>query len=225
MILFVDLEHFSAHDKPHGDLVLGWRTKLTYRLQDIAQQTCLLQHYTAVDKELIDSHEIEAVFLSGSSTDPDQYGDTLSDLYDVVRNQGVPIFGFCGGFQFMMDAYGSPIERIGPLGEDEEKEFPEYMPGWKTETGYHPVKVTGDHELVRGLGPDPVFRHFHGWEVPNLADGFANIASTAVTENQLAINETAKQIGTQFHPEYYTDTHPAGRTLIENFCRWSGILS
>ena len=225
MILFVDMEHLSAHDKPHGDLILGWRTKLTYRLQDIARQTCLLQHYTSVDQAVIDQHGIEAVFLSGSSTDPDQYEDSLEGVYEVVTNQLVPIFGLCGGFQFMMDAYGSPIERIGPLEEGETTDHPDYMPGWKTEIGYRPVHVHGEHTLVEGLAPDPVFRHFHGWEVPVLADGFINVASTEITENQLAINEEAKQVGSQFHPEYFTDSHPAGRVLIENFCRWSGILS
>ena len=32
-------------------------------------------------------------------------------------------------------------------------------------------------------------------------------------------------MGTQFHPEYFTAEHPAGGRLIENFMRWSGILT
>jgi gamma-glutamyl-gamma-aminobutyrate hydrolase PuuD len=32
-------------------------------------------------------------------------------------------------------------------------------------------------------------------------------------------------VGTQFHPEYWTDEHPAGKILIENFCRWAGLIS
>jgi gamma-glutamyl-gamma-aminobutyrate hydrolase PuuD len=32
-------------------------------------------------------------------------------------------------------------------------------------------------------------------------------------------------VGTQFHPEYWTDEHPAGRTLIANFLTWAGLRS
>jgi len=31
-------------------------------------------------------------------------------------------------------------------------------------------------------------------------------------------------VGTQFHPEYATDEHPAGRLLIENFMKWSDLI-
>ena len=31
-------------------------------------------------------------------------------------------------------------------------------------------------------------------------------------------------IGTQFHPEYWTDEHPAGKTLITNFMQWADLI-
>lgn len=225
MILFVDLEHTSAHDQPHGELILAARTRITYKLQDIARDICLLQHYSAVDLQLIEDNLIRAVFLSGSSTDPDRYGHDLDGVKSVIRSAEVPVFGFCGGFQFMMESHGSALTRIGPLDDGETTEYPDYMPGWKTETGYRPVELLGDHDLIDGLGESPVFRHFHGWEVKELPDGFENHASTQITTVQLAISDQIKQVGTQFHPEYFTDEHPDGRRLIENFCDWVGLFS
>ena len=44
-------------------------------------------------------------------------------------------------------------------------------------------------------------------------------------EKMLIIHDELPIIGTQFHPEYYTDEHPAGRQLIENFFRVAGIIN
>ena len=66
-------------------------------------------------------------------------------------------------------------------------------------------------------------RHAHGFHVPELPDGFVNLASTPSTPIQLAVHEGRRIVGTQFHPEYWTDEHPAGRALIGNFLRWSGV--
>lgn len=225
MILFVDLEHASGHVSSVGETILAARTRITYRLQEIADDICLLQHYTAVNQTLVNELGVRAVFLSGSSTDPDQYGEGIDGVNGIIRNASVPIFGFCGGFQFMMKAHGIDIVRIGPLEEGAEKAFPEYMPGWKTETGYLPVTVDRTHELLAGLDDSPVFRHFHGWEIRELPDGFVNLASTVITPIQMTVSDAKRQVGTQFHPEYFTDDHPEGSRLIENFCRWTGVLN
>jgi GMP synthase (glutamine-hydrolysing) len=95
------------------------------------------------------------------------------------------------------------------------------------EFGYHPVEVLSpgsDHALLAGLGTDPVFRHAHALHIAEPPTGFRSLASTPVTPIQLAVDDDRRQVGTQFHPEYWTDEHPAGRTLITNFLRWSGIV-
>lgn len=202
------------------------RTTITYALEELAGDTCLLQHYSTVDAYLIDRYQISAILLSGASTDPDQYGDPgLGPMRDLIVDEPVPIFGFCGGYQLMMEAHGSLIERIGRLAPGEPKENPDYMSGWKTETGYHPVSISGSHALLEGLGTDPIFRHYHGWEIKDLPPGFVNYASTDISSHQLVINDSSRQVGTQFHPEYFTDEYPAGKRLIQNFFDWAGVSS
>ena len=49
------------------------------------------------------------------------------------------------------------------------------------------------------------------------------MASTRATPVQLAVHEERRIVGAQFHPEYWNDEHPDGRTLIANFLRWAGI--
>jgi GMP synthase (glutamine-hydrolysing) len=96
--------------------------------------------------------------------------------------------------------------------------------GYFGEVGYNPIEMLGDHPLLHGLGPNPVFRHAHGLHVPEAPAGFQVLARTAVTPVQLAINDERRMIGTQFHPEYWTDEHPAGRTLITNFMQWADLI-
>ena len=224
MILFVDAEHVKGYDQPWGESLLAWRTRIAYRLEDLTGHTCLLQRYNRVDPEFVAKHAIEAVFISGSGTDPDEFDpEEQTGLRQIVTEANVPVFGFCGGFQFMAQALGASIERIGQLDPGQADPNESFMPGWKSETGYLPVENFGDHPLVEGLGPDPIFRHWHGWEIKSLPKGMVNHARTETTENQLVVDEKHKRLGTQFHPEYYTDEHPAGRILIENFAKWAGL--
>ncbi len=67
-------------------------------------------------------------------------------------------------------------------------------------------------------------RKAHSWEIKAVPAGFKSYATTDMTPIQLIIHDELPIIGTQFHPEYYTDEHPAGRFLIENFFRYSGII-
>ena len=73
MILFVDAEHEQGFDKPWGEFLLAGRTRITYRLEDISGDTCLLQRYTKINPDLIAKHRIRAMFISGSGTDPEFY--------------------------------------------------------------------------------------------------------------------------------------------------------
>ena len=225
MILFVDLEHESGRAGEMGTFLLANRTRITYLLEDITDDTCLLQRYDRVNPALIARHGIRAMFLSGSGTDASEYDEAAkAGLREVIREARIPIFGFCAGWQWMAESLGSTIEQVGPLPEGEDDPDPDYMPGWRTESGYLPVEIIGDHPIVDGLGESPVFRHFHGQEIKTLPDGFSNYARTDVTEHQLAIHDSLPLVGSQFHPEYPTDDHPEGRTLIEGFCSWAGIV-
>lgn len=86
------------------------------------------------------------------------------------------------------------------------------------------MTLTGSHPLLENLGEAPVFRQAHSWELKEAPTGFRILAKTDVSPIQMMVHETLPLVGTQFHPEYYTDEHPAGRVLIENFLRWAHLI-
>lgn len=208
MILFVDNEHEWGYAQPWGDMVAAMRTKIAYRLEDITGHTCLLQRWHRVTPELVDAYDIQAIFISGSGAHKDEYDkDLQAGVRDVIRAADRPMFGFCGGMQLVFETLGAPLERIGPIPEGETDKHPDYEPGWMKEVGYLPVTLGADHPLTEGLGDGPVFRQHHTWEIKTVPDGFVNHASTDVTPNQLVIGSDLPIVGSQFHPEYFTDEH------------------
>ena len=225
MILFVDNEHEWGYSQPWGDMVAAMRMKISYRLEDISGDTCLLQRWHRVTPELVERHDIRAMFISGSGAHKDEYDvEAQAGLREVIRSVEIPMFGFCGGFQLMFESLGAPLELVGPIPAGEDDPTPDYAPGLRKEVGYMPVTVTDDHPVTAGLGAHPIFRQFHSWEITAIPDGFSNYASSDVTANQLVVGDDRPVMGTQFHPEYFTDEHPDGRTLIANFCRWAGLM-
>ena len=224
MILYVDYEHPSTYLQPKREWLLAARARISYRLQDVTGQRCILQRYADVDAGIVDELGLTAVFISGNGAARSTYDDAdLEGLASIVRSGEVPVFGFCGGFQFIGEVFGVPLERVGELAEGEEDPHPAYQPGWRTELGYEPVELLGNHPMHAGLGDAPVFRHAHAEELKVLPEGFVNLARTGVTENQWMAHESLPLAGTQFHPEYWTDEHPAGERLISNFCAWAGV--
>jgi len=224
MILYVDYEHASTYLEPTNDWLLANRARISYMLQDITGHRCLLQRYTDVGADIVEELDIDAVFISGNGAPADAYDPhDLGGLIEIIRSGATPVFGLCGGFQLLGTALGAPLERIGPLRDEEADPYPDYEPGWRKEIGYAPVELVGDHPLLAGLERRPVVRHAHTWELKELPTGFVNLARTDVTEIQYAAHESLPLAGTQFHPEYWTDEHPAGRRLITNFCEWVGL--
>ncbi|MGI9595888.1 MAG: type 1 glutamine amidotransferase [Acidimicrobiales bacterium] len=225
MIVFVDYEHPEGHDTEWGPKLLAARTTITYRLEDLAEQHCMLVRYDRITPELMAQLEVEAVFISGNGTDPDRYDPTsLEPLTEVGTSGRVPVFGFCGGFQFIAQALGATLAPINAdVGQEHGELLRPFSNGRLGEMGYHKVDILGDHPLVDGLGPEPVFRHAHHLEVPEPPPGFEILASSPITAVQMAVDNDRRLVGTQFHPEYYTDRFPDGERLIRNFLRWAGI--
>lgn len=225
MIVFIDNEHERGYATPWGEKLLAARTRIKYRLEDITGQSCLIVRYTHVTPQFFDQLKVQAIFISGSGTDPDQY-DAADQIgyFTMLRAQSLPTFGFCGGLQAMAESYGTHVARIGKLGAAEEDPNPNFAQGYKKEFGYEPIQLVKSHPLLDGLGDAPIFRHAHSWELKDLPEGFSLYASTPITPIQLIIHDERPIVGTQFHPEYWTDKHPAGKILIENFCRWAGII-
>lgn len=213
MLIFVDYEHAIGYERDHGPAMLAARTRITYRLEDLAGQHCHLVRYDRIDQALLDAVGATALFISGNSVGPDDYNpESLAAIHTILRDTRLPVFGFCGGLQLMAQALGGEIV---PL------------PAQHYEEGYLPVELAEgatDHPLLAGLEGQPAFRHAHRLHVSTLPAGFVNLASTPATPHQLAVHRERPMVGTQFHPEYWTEKHPAGRTLIANFLRWSGVV-
>lgn len=226
VILYVDNEHASTYERPTTEWLLAARARITYRLGDLTGDLCLLARYQDVDPELVERHGIRAVFISGHGAPAHLYDETQREgLREIIRSGTTPVFGFCGGLQFIGSTFGVEIERMGSLPDGAEDPHPDYNPGWITELGYEPVRPVGDHPLLDGLGEAPVFRHAHAEHLPMLPDGFVRLAETDPCPVQLAAHETLPLAGAQFHPEYWTADAPAGERLLANFCRWTGVIS
>lgn len=227
MLVFVDYEHADRYTSDDGDRILAARARITYRLEDLSGQHCMLVRYDRVTPELFARLGVTALFISGNGTDLDRYdASDLEPLAEIVRQAAVPAFGFCGGFQFIASALGSPVVPLDAALADRvehDERLRVSKAGAPFEFGYHSIDVTAGHELLDGCHHEPVFRHAHGLHVPQVPEGFAVHASTGATPVQLAIDEDRRIVGTQFHPEYWTDEHPDGRTLIANFMKWTGI--
>ncbi len=225
MIVFVDNEHEAGYGQPWGERLLAARVRIKYRLEEMTNQPCLIVRYNRVTVELLRQLDIRAIFISGSGTDPDQYERAeQANFFAVLRTNGWPTFGFCGGMQAMAESYGVTVARIGALAPDEEDPNPNFAAGFRKELGYGPVQLLRAHPLLAGLGEAPIFRHAHSWELKTVPTGFQLYASTATTPIQLIIHDELPIVGTQFHPEYWTDDHPAGERLIRNFCQWAGLI-
>lgn len=230
MIVFVDYEHADVNETAWREKLLAARTWITYRLEDLAGQHCMLVRYDRITPDLLRRLDARALFISGNGTDPARYDQTsLRPLTDVVHTSGLPTFGFCGGFQFLATVFG--VE-LAPLDVDPDAELAatlrEFPNGQLGEVGYRPIDLVddvADHALLTGIADRPVVRHAHSLEVPRLPNGFTLLASTEATEVQMAVDDDRRIVGTQFHPEYYTDEHPAGEQMIRNFLTWAEITN
>lgn len=211
MILFVDTEpRHDREDRPVSEFLDAARTRLTYKLEDLAGVPVHLVRYTKLTPDLFAQLEIEAVFISGNSAAPGDYGAEAEPLFELIRAAQRPTFGFCGGHQLVARALGVDSQRL--VDDDG---------GPGLESGYLPVQLTAEHELTAGLGVAPVFRQYHSWHVPTVPAGFVNLAESDLSPIQLMVDEDRRIVTTQFHPEYWTRKHPAGRELISAFLRWA----
>lgn len=228
MIVFIDNEHATGYAGRFGQMIMANRVRIKYELEDMSGHECLIVRWDRITLAQLDRLDPAAIFVSGNSADPDAYDpDEQAGLREVLLERRWPTFGFCGGHQVMGETYGAELAPIGALDDGEEPVggTADFAPGMRSELGYFPVDVTRPHPILADVGPTPVVRHAHSWELKDLPDGFTNYASTTMTPIQLMIHDELPIVGSQFHPEYATDEHPAGRTLIENFLRWAGVTT
>ncbi len=228
MLIFVDYEHPNGWSRSYGERVQAARTWITYRLEDLSGLPCHLVRYDRISQPLLDQLDAQAIFISGNSIDPAAYAPAdLEPIHTILRETPVPVFGFCGGFQLVAQALGAEVVALDPPpGVTENESLITMDDGSRFEFGYHPVNLSSssaNHPLLAGISDQAVFRHAHGLHVPSAPEGFEVLASTAVTPIQMAVHTERKLVGTQFHPEYWTDEHSAGQQMIANFLTWAGV--
>lgn len=223
MIIFVDNEHEEGYKRMWGQAVMAARTRIKYRLEDITGDECLMVRYHKATPELLKKYQARALFISGNSAEPQYYdpADTQG-LREILQRQELPIFGFCGGFQLLGEALGVPNEKMGYIVPPEYDNLGQRKP--IREFGYEKIDVVIDHPILANLGKAPIVRHAHRFELKEIPKDFEVLASTEMCRIQMIAHKSRPVVGTQFHPEYYTDEHPAGRIMIENFCKIAGIL-
>jgi GMP synthase (glutamine-hydrolysing) len=231
MIVYVDLEHARLKNEPAlWEQSLADRLKHKYLFEELSGDYCLLVRYDAINPATIDELEAWAVVVSGCYTDFEHYTEeSLDGLMAIYRQVSRPILGLCAGMQLMAQSYGAAI---GPIGQLEPGEPSQgvgargYVPGARQERGYSPVTIQAGRggsrtalTLLAGLEKEPRFFQSHYWEVKELPAGFISLASSGLCQIQAIAYEAKLMYGVQFHPEVYSDEHPDGKILLDNFFR------
>ncbi|MDQ3670087.1 MAG: gamma-glutamyl-gamma-aminobutyrate hydrolase family protein [Actinomycetota bacterium] len=173
------------------------------RLEDIAGAEVRVTPYLVVGR----LEGVSAVVLSGSFEPWEAHEPRdLAKLGDAVRAYEGPVFGICAGMQLQVTFAGGSLARVGHL----------------PETGFGPVEVLVDGDLLQGLPPEvSVYKH-HTWEIDALPDDFRVLARSGECPVEAISAPDRLWWGTQFHPEEFDREHPAGERVLRNFFELAG---
>lgn len=125
---------------------------------------------------------------------------SLGRLYEELRRYPGPVLGICAGMQILVRARGGVIETAA-----------------QPVRGFEAVDVVDDGDLLAGIGPSFGAFQDHSDEITSLPPGFRVLASSDTCAVEAVAVDDRPWWGTQFHPERWTDEHPAGREIIERF--------
>lgn len=152
--------------------------------------------------------EAEAVVLSGSY-DPWHLHDpvTLARLGEKLLAYEGPVLGICAGMQLQARFLGGTV---GPAARPD-------GPGFTLVEA-----VEGDGPLA-GLAPRFAVYEEHSDEVTALPETLRVLARSAHCAVEAIAAAERPWWGTQFHPEEWTDAHPAGREVLAGFFALAGI--
>jgi GMP synthase (glutamine-hydrolysing) len=246
MICFVSLEHESWFENAENRLAhLAYCMDVKLKVEAMTGQPCLVQRYTDVTRQRLQTLGIVALLISGNASEWSHYDPAdLTELSDVIRAAEWPILGFCGGLQIIAMAHGSnvaPMRRLRP-GEPDITDLS--APGYLKEWGFMPIDVVEPDPILDSLGPAPIFLQVHYCEVKELPPGFRLLAASDECCIQMIKHLDQPVYGAQFHPEAYTEAphdrrnplvnlvypdgypeaRPDGRTFLVNFFRIAGIM-
>jgi len=218
MIWYVDIEHQQALADPlrapDFDKVRAYRAHVCSETSGLPCQAVL---YQDVSWALAQAHGLQAIVISGNTTDWEAYDwKTFDPLFDLVRSGKFPTIGVCGGHQLIGLMYGAHCDAIRRL-EPGEQEQGGFAQGWYKEVGFLPINLLQDDPIFDGLNRPPIFYESHYWEIKDLPDEFELLASTDAVKIQCIRHKTMPIYATQFHPEASSPDHPDGFQLLHNF--------
>jgi len=220
-IVYLDIQHAEI-------IRAGWKKladppkkahaiTIRERLKTLSGLDCLVVHRHEVTGADLDRPQIKAILISGRSAIDVPSRDEL--FFDLIRRTKIPILGFCGGGQLIGKAYGTPLISLRRLNPGEPDPSPTYHPGIFKEKGFLKVQIVQADPLFTGLGPGPVFKQSHAFQLSDVPPGFDLLASSADCRVQAIKQRDRLVYGVQFHPEGFDASHPDGRILLENFFR------
>ncbi len=246
MICFVDIEHEMILRRPDRRAEhLSYVMDVKLKLEEISGLPCLVQRFSDVTRENLRELGITHLAISGNATDWDDYGaGAFSEMEVIIREPAWPIIGFCGGAQLIAASHGAALGPMRPLAPDEPEITTLSAPGYFKEWGFMTVTTERSDPLFEGLAQSPIFLQAHYWEIKEVPPAFEVLASSDECSIQVIKHETELVYGTQFHPEAYTERpfdrpnplvdliyperydqeHVAGKTLLTNFFRITGML-
>jgi GMP synthase (glutamine-hydrolysing) len=186
-----------------------WRERVeryrraAHRLTELAEANVVTFHYT--DLEALDA---EAIVLSGSYDPWDAHeSGELGRFRDGLRVCDRPVLGICAGMQLLATAAGGEVTAAARA----------------TERGFADVEVLDDSDLLAGLQNRISVLEHHSDEVSAVPSGLRVLARSESCAVEALAFDDRPWWGTQFHPEEWTDEHPSGRVVVENFLRLAGI--
>ena len=136
------------------------------------------------------------IILSGS---PFSTLDNESPEFDLsILELNIAVMGLCYGHQLLAKKMGGKISK-----------------GARREYGRAVMSISGQSDLLSGLGEKELIWMSHGDAVEKLPEGFVSLASTPDCAFAAVAHTSKKLYGLQFHPEV-TDT-PNGMKILSNF--------
>lgn len=210
MILFI-----ITQDKEKANKDFFWKMK--NELAELANDLCVDVHYSYLSRELLEQLRPWAVIHSGA-TNPD-WKSTLEHPAYLWTTREYPSaqLGICRGHQLVAAAYGSRVDFMGPLAEDEPDLKPDYHKGLYKENGVFPVHPVEDDPIFNGLNKPIMVQETHAFEVKELGNDLILLASSRRCRVQVFRHRNKPIYGCQFHPELSPDGYPDGKRFLKNF--------
>jgi len=246
MIVYVDIDHEKVrNDLEKRDEHFSKLMDLKTKFEKISGVPCLIQHYREVSLAGFQKLGVQAMIISGNSTDWSEYQENaFHGLNQVILAAPIPILGVCGGLQKIGMAHGVKIQPLRRLHSKEDDPCNLLAPGYFKEAGFTPIKVLKDDPIFFGIDGEPKLMALHYEQLEYVPQGFEWLASSQACDIQVIKQIDRPVYGFQLHPEAYceqpTDNRSAlvrkiypqgfgqvqtdGRMIIENFFRIGGLI-